>query len=110
MVQGNRFCGLLLLSVALGLDSSSELRAQQPAQFPWGNQSAVAQGRRSSDNVYSVLPTVLQDKHHRQDAPAWLYPAPMKHAYSYGWFGSNPSHHWGRHFGNTRSYTQWSRR
>jgi hypothetical protein len=31
-------------------------------------------------------------------------------SYSYGWFGASPRHHWSRHFGTSRNYTQWTRR
>ncbi|MBM4003738.1 MAG: hypothetical protein FJ295_10690 [Planctomycetes bacterium] len=31
-------------------------------------------------------------------------------SYSYGWFGVSPRHHWSRHFGTSRNYTQWTRR
>ena len=50
-------------------------------------------------------------KHSRENVP--LPPKPLMvskpvQPYAYGWFGSKPSMHWHRQFGNRRIHTQWT--
>lgn len=41
-------------------------------------------------------------------APRSAYLLPVNTPrYAYGWFGVQPRHHWSRHFGFYRDYTQW---
>lgn len=84
--------------------------AAEPPSFPWGCPPAPTLAAASSAIGYSVLPRA---GHH---APSSLpvQTLPDKPHYAYGWFGSDPNSHkntqWGRHFGFSQSYTQWTKR
>ena len=105
-----RFSGLFLFPVVFTALCPMELSAQQPMHFPWSNQSGLSMPTPESVNSYHVLPSVLQERYHRTQVHSVLYSVAAKPAYAYGWFGSNPSPTWGRHFGSSKNYTQWSRR
>lgn len=95
-----------LLVVALPqMGAAAELLA-----FPWGCPPPANARSAGSAVGYNVLPRA---GHH---APGQLpvQTLPPKPAYAYGWFGSDPNSHknaqWGRHFGFSQNYTQWSKR
>jgi len=95
----------------LGMNfSCSATLAESPVHFPWCPPGVSMPAGGGAPSVYRVLPSVLQDNHHREAAPVALQPRPAKSGYAYGWFGSDPSHSWGRHFGVSKNYTQWTRR
>ena len=54
---------------------------------------------------------VASHPHHTSQGyyPGYGY-AVQPHAYSYGWFGAQPTRQWTRHFGYYRNYTEWSAR
>ena len=87
---------LPLLSLAF---AAADCTAATP-RFPWhGHAPAHAQPA-----VGRVPAQVLT---HPATTP--IEPLSPKQAYSYGWFGSNPTYQWKRSFGVSRGYTQWSR-
>ena len=81
--------------------------AQEPS-FPWcptAHRAAASPGMQPNP-VYQTLA-----KSHQ--AAGQLEPVaqlPAKKSYAYGWFGSNPTPTWGRHFGYSRNFTQWTQR
>ena len=87
---------LPLLSLAL---TAAQCAAAAP-RFPWHGHAAA----HAQPAVGQVPAQVLT-----QPATTPTEPLPPKQAYSYGWFGSNPTYHWKRSFGVSRGYTQWSR-
>ncbi len=64
-------------------------------QFPWNN------GKYSNVEVRVLAKEVPK-------LP--VRTLPPKVPYAYGWFGTDPSANWTRHFGHQKAYTQWSRR
>ena len=70
-------------------------------EFPWGCESPENKLRQTP---YQVLPK------RNSEATEPIHVLKPKQSYSYGWFGSNPQPIWGRHFGHSRNYTQWTRR
>ena len=86
------------------------VRAGQPFAFPWGCPPATHASPPGSAVGYSVLPRAAS--HAPGELPVQTLPS--KPAYAYGWFGSDPNSHrnaqWGRHFGYSQSYTQWTKR
>lgn len=96
-------CFLLVALPQIGM-------AAEPPVFPWGCPPATSLGASSSAIGYHVLPRA---PHHAPGAlPVQTLPA--KPHYAYGWFGSDPNSHknaqWGRHFGFSQNYTQWTKR
>ncbi len=90
----------VLAASSLATCSVPNAVAQQPTQFPWGGQT----------NVYRVLTPTESSKKHAPKYPIQLESLPVKPGYAYGWFGRNPTPAWGRHFGYSKNYTQWTRR
>ncbi|HAC89466.1 MAG TPA: hypothetical protein DCF63_02375 [Planctomycetaceae bacterium] len=102
------FYGLFTVVVIL---PSSQLCGGDHALFPWGKlQQAVSIDPATLPLYHSLTKAPLQDQHHAPPPPVAVQPLPEKRAYAYGWFGSNPSPTWGRHFGNSKGYTQWTPR
>lgn len=98
----------LRLTVAVVLLTSSAW-SQAPGDFPWGQPSSKSQqGFTGTPPVYKVLSKLEGSQVSPQ--PVILQPYPQQQAYAYGWFGSNPTTIWGRHFGTSKSYTQWTGR
>jgi hypothetical protein len=110
MFQFFRFYGLCLVAISTIAWGCDQSQAEHPVHFPWCPPASAPQVSSGIPNAYRVLPSVLQDKHHREEPPVALHPVPTKSTYAYGWFGSNPSATWGRHFGVSKVYTQWTRR
>ncbi|WP_145077376.1 hypothetical protein [Aureliella helgolandensis] len=79
--------------------------AQSPHAFPWGHahQQAVPLPLPRMA-PYAVLATPLSDEPLQRP----YRPLPATPPYAYGWFGSNPSPQWSRHFGVSHSHTQWT--
>jgi hypothetical protein len=68
------------------------------AQNPAGSREYRILQRTDSGHFAETLP--------EPSKPLILAKPPQP--YAYGWFGSKPSVHWHRQFGNRRSYTQWT--
>jgi hypothetical protein len=81
---------------------SAATNLAEEISFPWGCPSPTA---TPIAPAYQVLPPPA---HHAPQAPIQTLPA--KPGYAYGWFGSTPHPQWGRHFGFSQNFTQWSRR
>ena len=67
---------------------------------------------RAAHPAYLLLHSPTADMPHQPTygySPGYGYGV-STHAYSYGWFGAQPSPQWSRHFGYHRGYTQWSSR
>lgn len=108
-----RFCRVLGLFTVFGLLlalASHDVSAQTAVIFPWGGASGKHQPAPYSGTppVYRTLGKL--DGHNVTPQPEVLVPYPQQQAYAYGWFGSNPAPIWGRHFGYSKSYTQWTQR
>ncbi|MEZ6138080.1 MAG: hypothetical protein R3C53_24620 [Pirellulaceae bacterium] len=94
---------LLTLSTC---SATTSVHAGEPIVFPWGCNSSLAAGQSThSSIVYRTLARAPDPRH--QQVP--LQPL-AKPSYAYGWFGSNPSVTWGRHFGHSQNFTQWTAR
>ncbi len=104
------FCRLCLLVSVFSLSGLPVSHAEISVQFPWGNRSGGAPSTGPASSVYHVLPRAGHHLHHSTENPFEIRQQPTKSPYAYGWFGSNPSPSWGRHFGHSRNYTQWTRR
>lgn len=107
-----RFGGLNLLAfTTLLFMKLGTASGQEGVCFPWGCDSG-----RPSQSVHSqAAPPVYKtlgklEGRHVPTQPVIQQPLPPQQIYAYGWFGSNPSPIWGRHFGNSKSYTQWTQR
>ncbi|MFO0923331.1 MAG: hypothetical protein U0905_12670 [Pirellulales bacterium] len=65
--------------------------------------------RSTSPAAYKILPRPT----HHATVPATQQPTlrvrPMQ-PYAYGWFGTEASPDWSRHFGVKSAYTQWTRK
>jgi hypothetical protein len=85
---------ILLVSVSQNRTTAGEHRTSEAL---WG-----------TPVPYEIL---QRPSHHSQKSmpvdQAILQGNPVR-PYSYGWFGTNPSPHWQRQFGYSRSYTQWT--
>ncbi len=81
--------------------------ATDSVTFPWAcpapSHPAPSQNAHPG---YQILPK--SNHHHRPLEP--VQPLPARPNYAYGWFGSNPTAHWGRHFGYSKNFVQWTRR
>ncbi len=78
----------------------------QELSFPWG-------GSRHAQPVQAVSPSaryLTLSPLSSGNSVVSTDQMPLKSGYAYGWFGTNPSAHWSRHFGNSRGYTQWTKR
>ena len=86
-------------SVTLATDVTA-----QEVRFPWGCKPASAM--QHSPTPYRTLSPSASPI---SEALA-VQPLPPKTGYAYGWFGSNASPTWSRHFGTSQNFTQWTRR
>ncbi|MCA9133718.1 MAG: hypothetical protein KDA45_11210 [Planctomycetales bacterium] len=77
----------------------------QEIVFPWGAAVSTPQRAANGPAPYQILP---RQKPRRAAAPVQI--APPKVGYAYGWFGSQPGLRWGRHFGYSQNFTQWTGR
>lgn len=102
-----RLIGLCVLAIATS-GAVSPAFAQSPVSFPWScsKNSPPAPPPAGPAPVYRTLGKVSGA--HVKPQPVVLQPLPAQEAYAYGWFGSNPTHTWNRHFGYFKSFTQWS--
>jgi len=103
------------LLIALYVMSPAPVWCQSPAgpshaapraseiQFPWG--CAECSPATPSAASYRLIQPATKESQRR---PVEL--SPPKVWYSYGWFGRPAPTHWGRHFGASRKFTQWSQR
>jgi hypothetical protein len=81
--------------------------AQSPVSFPWScSKSSTPTQPAGPAPIYRTLGKVSGPDVKPQ--PVVLQPLPPQEAYAYGWFGSNPTPIWNRHFGYFKSFTQWS--
>ncbi len=106
-----RVFGLFTLYGLLVLLSAQTGKAQTAVSFPWGGSS----GKHHQPAPYTGTPPVYRtlgklEGHHITPQPVVLQAYPQQQAYAYGWFGSNPTPIWGRHFGTGKNYTQWTQR
>lgn len=106
-----RVLGLFIFSCLLWSVCGNSANAQTAVAFPWGASS----GKHHQPAPYTGTPPVYRtlsklEGHHVTPQPSVLQPYPQQQAYAYGWFGSNPTPIWGRHFGTSKSYTQWTQR
>ncbi len=97
-----RLAGLVLALMLVALFTPLSASAGQPT-FPWSSHKS---GAPSSDlPTYGSVPVRVLS----QPALTPVEVQSPKQAYPYGFFGSQPNHHWKRSFGVSRAYTQWSR-
>ena len=89
------------------LTQTASATAQEPL-FPWcpptGHSAPATPSRPNPPYQTLARP---------QHSTGQLEPVselPAKKSYAYGWFGSNPTPAWGRHFGYSRNFTQWTQR
>ena len=84
--------------------------AEEFVAFPWGNGNGAGA---------TLLPTQQLPQYRTLARPGGsaatserviLNQLPEKATYAYGWFGSNPTPIWGRHFGHSKNFTQWTQR
>ncbi len=91
--------------VGCGLLCGASVQAAEPLCFPWGT------GTQVHTPTSPPVPHRVLSGQSTPNAVA-VEPLPPKSPYSYGWFGSDPNawknSHWGRHFGYSHSYTQWT--
>ena len=100
-----------IVMVVTLLAGSSRLIAAEPVAgevvFPWGRASPpAATAPQAAISPYQTLPKI--NRH--QPLPVAIQELSQKSGYAYGWFGSNPAPNWGRHFGYSRNFTQWTSR
>lgn len=102
-------CKLTLILLCLVWPEAGQ--SAEPLMFPWGKATSKppVEVQRAAASGYRVLSQTL----HHTPAPALpVQPLSPKIGYAYGWYGSNPNSwknaQWGRHFGFSQSYTQWS--
>ena len=109
VVKFRRNCARLFLTGVL-FSGAASCYGAEPVHFPWGS---AQRGSTVATVPSAVHLTLTRPAHKRSGLSEQLTvmeQLPPKPAYAYGWFGSNPSSHWGRHFGSINSYTQWTRR
>lgn len=107
-----------LIVVCFFLACSDELRAGDGIQFPWCAHGYSGHGQSSHGHSGSDAPPAAVSPPHLtlpRNAPPTAtlmlqQELPPKSGYAYGWFGSNPAPQWGRHFGYSRNFTQWTER
>jgi hypothetical protein len=103
--------GSCYLLIAVGTSLCPQLQAGDHALFPWGKRHHSTPIDPTTLPLYHTLTKAPnQDLHHAPPPPVMVQPLSEKRAYAYGWFGSNPSSSWSRHFGYTKGYTQWTQR
>jgi hypothetical protein len=103
-----RICALAVMIGSLLLPAT--VRADFPILFPWSHSGAASPVVHATAPTYRTLGKVDSPSKHSQPQPIKLEPTVPQQIYAYGWFGSNPAPSWGRHFGTSKSYTQWTRR
>ena len=96
-------CTLVALTVILTVAPSLS-RGDEPLSFPWGDSANCGADLGSRYQIIARKPK------HAPRTQVPIQSLPPKVGYAYGWFGSNPTPQWGRHFGHSKNFTQWSRR
>lgn len=105
-----RSIGLFVLGCLFATSLASESFGQTSVSFPWGCDSGKAKAPAPVGDL-PVYRTLSKTEGHKvTPQPVVLQPLPPQQAYAYGWFGSNSTPIWGRHFGVNKSYTQWTER
>jgi hypothetical protein len=94
-------------SVVLAMMIGESLMAQEtesPAVLPPANSTYRILPRPLPEHIGKHLPYSTTN----QPSTGSNYESRPTEPYSYGWFGSESSPQWSRHFGYSRRYTQWS--
>ena len=117
-----KLCRIASASFILTFTTIPTILAEQPVGFPWpGAHQAKKHGNPQigdpQSGIYRILPHAssglrgdLHPKSHSTLPPDSYQTLAEKTHYAYGWFGSNPTPHWGRHFRYTNDHIQWTRR
>lgn len=101
---------ILLTAIFNMLALGRSARADFPIFFPWAHSGNAISAAPVTVPTYRTLGKVDSQSKHAQPQPIVLETTAPRQIYAYGWFGSNPTPSWGRHFGTNKNYTQWTRR
>ncbi|MBX3421101.1 MAG: hypothetical protein KF752_06040 [Pirellulaceae bacterium] len=105
-----RTSGSCLTAVLTLCLNSSTVLGEHPVHFPWGTHYSAPPIPTAQPHSYRTLSSADRRETAATVQPNVLQILPAKSAYAYGWFGSNPTTQWGRHFGYSKGFTQWTRR